>query len=189
MDNVTMSVRQYTTVTLAVIIALCSFRAAPLCARGMPARTAPPLVLEIVSSRSLDGTAGDFVTVDGRITNTGTDPISDVTTYLSLVDTENKLPVDLEDWSVEKGLYIGAIGPGQSFPLSWKIHFVKAGRYCLVVIANVGGSSVPIASEITNLTVRPKRNLNPGAVLPVALGVPLILIVLLFILNVARKRE
>jgi len=48
---------------------------------------------------------------------------------------------------------------------------------------------VPVASEITSFTVKPKRNLNPGAVLPVALGVPVLLILFLFALNALRSRE
>ncbi len=86
----------------------------------------PPLSIQILSSKSLSGTAGDFVTVQGQIVNVGSKPLGDVTTYLSLMDNQNKLPVDLEDWSAEKGLYIGTIDSGQTLPLNWKIHFVKA---------------------------------------------------------------
>jgi len=99
----------------------------------------PPLSMQILSSKSLSGTAGDFVAVQGRITNTGGQPLSDVTTYLSLMDNHNKLPVDLEDWSAEKGLYIGTIGAGQTLPLDWKIHFVKAGAYSLIIVAEAAG--------------------------------------------------
>src|SRR6267378_1137161 len=53
-----------------------------------------PLVLEILSSRTLSGTAGDYVTVVGDIKNTGQQPITDVTTYLSLVYTSARsMPV------------------------------------------------------------------------------------------------
>ena len=69
----------------------------------------PPLVIEVLSSATLSGTAGDYVTVKAQLTNTGNNPLGDVTTYLSLMDMDNKMPVDLEDWSVEKGLYIETI--------------------------------------------------------------------------------
>ncbi len=154
-----------------------------------PAGAAPRLRLAIRSAGTIEGAAGDFVTVEGDITNTTAGPISDITTYLSLVDTGNKLPVDLEDWSVEKGLYIGTIGPGETFPLRWKIHFVKAGSYSLVVIAQAGGFAQPTVSRITTLRVEPKHNLNPGAVLPVALGVPVLLVLFLFTIAALRKKE
>jgi hypothetical protein len=147
------------------------------------------LRLDILSSPTLSGTAGDFVTVQGTITNTGSQPISDVTTYLSLVDTQNKLPVDLEDWSAEKGLFIGTIAAGQALPLNWKIHFVKAGRYNLVIIASRADRPVPEVSNQTTFNVNPKRNLNPGKVLPVALGMPLVVGFLLLLLNYRRQRE
>ncbi len=150
---------------------------------------APPLSMQILSSKSLSGTAGDFVTVQGQITNTGSQPQSDVTTYLSLMDNQNKLPVDLEDWSAEKGLYIGTIDAHQTLPLNWKIHFVKAGTYSLIIIAEAAGSDFPQVSSITQFNVNPKRNLNPKQVLPVALGTPIVLIFIIFLLAYRRRVE
>jgi len=148
-----------------------------------------PLNITISSAKTLNGTAGDYVTITGQITNSTAQAISEVTTYLSLVDTENKLPVDLEDWSAEKGLYIGTIESGQSLPLSWKIHFVKAGTYALTVIAEISGQDLPIASSITRFTVQPKKNLNPGQVLPVALGMPILLLAIIFIIQYRRNKK
>ncbi|MCL4400221.1 hypothetical protein M1506_03005 [Patescibacteria group bacterium] len=149
----------------------------------------PPLSIQLLSSKSLSGTAGDFVTVRGQITNTGLKSLDDVTTYLSLMDNQNKLPVDLEDWSAEKGLYIGAIGAGQTLPLNWKIHFVKAGTYSLIIVAEAATYDLPQVSSITQFSVSPKRNLNPGDVLPVALGTPIVLIFILFLLVSKRRIE
>ena len=147
----------------------------------------PPVRLNILSAGTLSGTAGDYVTVEAEIRNETSAPISDITTYLSLLDLENKLPVDLEDWSAEKGLNIGTIEANQSLPLKWKIHFVKAGEYELAIVANVAGRDVPVVSRITQFTVRPKRNLNPGQVLPVALGTPIILLFVLLLLSQLRR--
>lgn len=147
----------------------------------------PPLSIQILSQNTLNGVAGDYVTVQGQITNTGTTAVTDVTTYLSLVDTGTKLPVDLEDWSAEKGLYIGSIDAKQGLPLSWKIHFVKAGTYSLIIVAEVGNNGIPQVSTITHFNVAPKKNLNPGQVLPVALGTPIVLLVILFLLSYRKK--
>jgi len=95
----------------------------------------------------------------------------------------------LEDWSAEKGLYIGSIDAKQTLPLSWQIHFVKAGTYSLIIVAETASSEVPQASTITHFNVAPKKNLNPGQVLPVALGTPIILLVILFLLSYRRKVE
>jgi hypothetical protein len=151
--------------------------------------SAPPVSLRVLSSNTLNGVAGDYVTVQGEIQNTASTSLSDVTTYLSLVDTGTKLPVDLEDWSAEKGLYIGSIDAGQTLPLSWKIHFVKAGTYSLIVVAEAGNNELAQVSTITHFNVAPKKNLNPGQVLPVALGTPIVLLFLLFAISYRRKDD
>jgi len=146
-----------------------------------------PLTLSIISEKALSGTAGDFTTVNAQINNSGSQSISDITTYISLVDESNKMPVDLEDWSAEKGLFIGTIDSGQTLPLNWKIHFVKAGKYSLVIVAQTAGQEIPQVSSIVHFTVKPKLNLNPGQVLPVALGTPIVLLFMLLLLNYKRN--
>lgn len=148
-----------------------------------------PLNLQISSSKTLSGTAGDFVTVTGTITNTSSQQLQGVTTYLSLSDNQTHKPVDLEDWSAEKGLYVGTIDAGATLPLNWKIHFVTAGDYSLIIVAETIGNPTPQVSEITQFHVAPKKNLNPAQVLPVALGTPIILIFILFVVAYRRRVE
>jgi len=168
-----------------ILITLSILSGIPVQARAQT--VPPPLAIEVLSSTTLNGTAGDYVTVKAQITNTGENPLNDVTTYLSLMDMDNKMPVDLEDWSVEKGLYIETIESQQTLPLEWKIHFIKAGTYALVIIAETPSSAVPQVSTLTQFKVNPKRNLNPGQVLPVALGTPIVLIFILLILSYKRR--
>jgi hypothetical protein len=146
-----------------------------------------PLAIKILSAQTLSGTAGDFVTVQGEIKNLGKQPINNITTYLSLVDMDNKQPIDLEDWSAEMGLFIGTIDASQIMPLNWKVHFVKAGNYSLAIVANTEGINIPQVSNLTYFKVSPKHNLNPGKVLPVALGEPIIIIFILLALTYKRK--
>ena len=145
------------------------------------------LSIEILSLKTLNGTAGDYVTVQAQIKNIGQQAISNITTYLSLVDEDSKLPVDLEDWSAEKGLFIGTIESEQTLPLDWKIHFIKPGNYSLIIIAEVMGQDFPQASTIVHFHVNQKHNLNPGHVLPVALGMPII--ILLVMIAIAYRRQ
>lgn len=147
------------------------------------------LDIKILSSKTLNGTAGDYVTVKGEINNASTTQLSNITTYLSLVDTGRKLPVDLEDWSAEKGLFIGMVDVGQTLPLEWKIHFVKSGTYTLSIIANIEGQERPVTSVLTYFNVKQKKNLDPGHVLPVALGEPLILLLAFGFLSYYRNKK
>jgi hypothetical protein len=99
------------------------------------------------------------------------------------------MPVDLEDWSAERGLFIGTIEPGQTFPLDWEIHYVKAGDYSLIVVATGSGSELPETSQIVRFQVLPKRNLEAAKVLPVALGEPVLLIFLMALVVFLRNRR
>jgi len=147
------------------------------------------LLFTILSARTLSGTAGDFVTVDAQVKNVSQSALANITTYLSLVDTESKIPVDLEDWSAEKGRFIGTIEAGQTLPLKWQIHFVKAGKYDLSIVGDIADQSTPAISTITHFSVLPKKNLNPGQVLPVALITPLVLVFVFFLLNYRKQRH
>jgi len=158
-------------------------------AQRVPAESASPLELRVLSSRTLSGTAGDFVEVVGEIANSSAQATDSITTYLSLVDTGTKMPVDLEDWSAERGLFIGSIDAGQTLPLTWKIHFVQPGAYALAIVAAVEGRDQPIISALTFFKVAAKRNLNPGHVLPVALGEPLLLVFAFLLLKYRRDRK
>ena len=149
--------------------------------------TNQPLTFSIISEKTLSGIAGDFATVNAQINNSGLQPLNDITTYISLVDESNKVPVDLEDWSAEKGLFIGTIDSGQTLPLNWKIHFVKAGKYSLIIVAETAGQEFPQVSSIVHFTVKPKLNLNPGQVLPVALGTPIVVFFIMLLLNYKRN--
>ncbi len=145
------------------------------------------LTLSIISEKALNGTAGDVATVNAQICNSGSQPLNNITTYISLVDESNKMPVDLEDWSAEKGLFIGTIDSGEVLPLNWKIHFVKAGKYSLIIVAETAGQEIPQVSSIVHFTVKPKINLNPGHVLPVALGTPIIVLFIMLLFNYYRN--
>jgi hypothetical protein len=147
------------------------------------------LSIEMLSSKTLNGTAGDYVTAQAQIKNTGQQSVSNITTYLSLVDEESKLPVDLEDWSAEKGLFIGTIESGQVLPLNLKVHFVKPGNYSLIIVAEIAGQDSPQTSVIIHFHVNQKHNLNPGQVLPVALGMPIILLAVIFAIQYRRNKN
>lgn len=155
----------------------------------LQAEEAVPIELLIVSSKTLSGTAGDFVIVEGEIANNSDLAVNNITTYLSLVNTDTRMPVDLEDWSAERGLFISMIDARQAFPLTWKIHFVQAGNYALAIVANIEGNDKPITSSLVFFQVFPKMNLNPGNVLPVVFGMPILLVFGFLILKYWRDKR
>jgi hypothetical protein len=180
-----MSVRSFVAIVIVFLLLLLS--TVGLAQPSSNATSRPTLAVDILSGETLNGTAGDYVKVAAQIQNVSSSPISDITTYLSLADEETKLPVDLEDWSAEKGLFIGTIDAGQTLPLEWKIHFVKPGGYSLIIIAETAGDSIPQVSSIVHFAVAAKHNLNPGQVLPVALCTPVVLLIIMILATYKRN--
>ena len=71
-----------------------------------------------------------------------------------------------------------ASAPGQSAEQTWTLDAILAGDYMVYMVLipepdSPRSTSQPVASSGIHLTVEPFTNLNPGGVLPWALGVPL----------------
>jgi hypothetical protein len=156
------------------------------------------LKIDVLSNPNLLGTAGQFVIIEGKITNLNSSSPSSFKknnvsgiAYISIVDVKDRVPVDLEDWSVEKGLYIPFIESGHSLPLQWSLRLVKAGSYNVAILFNSNADpySPPISSSRIIMEVKPKMNLNPGNILPVAFGVPAGLMGIFGTLNYIRGRK
>jgi hypothetical protein len=148
--------------------------------------------IDVTSVPYVHGVAGQFIKIKGTITNNSPNNASiGGIAYISIVDIKDKIPVDLEDWSAEKGLYIPAINAGESLPLEWNLRLVKAGSYTVDILFNIEGNliSPPIASSKISLEVAPKVNLNPGNVLPIAFGVPAVLIAIMGTISYARGKK
>jgi hypothetical protein len=152
----------------------------------------PNIKIDLVSPHYIREQTGQYIKVRGIVTNLSPfDSAKGGIAYISIVDTKEKIPVDLEDWSVEKGLYIPNIKPGQTLPIEWDVRLVKAGTYNVDILFNIDGDIVspPIASSKISLVVDPKVNLNPGNVLPIAFGVSAGLIAILGSVNYLRSKK
>ncbi len=148
---------------------------------------APPLQFEYSSAATLSGVSGDFVQVSARVTNVGGQALSDVTVYLSMFNTVDKTPVDLEDWSAQKAINFQGLPAGQSQAIDLSIHLVNPGEYSLVLVGYVPSADTPTISRATFLHVEARKNLNPGNILVVALGTPLALAIVLRIAPARRR--
>jgi hypothetical protein len=173
------------------------FGAGPVMAASPMSTTAisPPtgsVKMDITSPHKVSGIAGQYVRIEGVITNPSRDrTVNGGIAYISIVDLKDRIPIDLEDWSAQKGLYIPSVEAGQSLPLEWNIRLVKAGSYTIDMLFNKDGdfASPPSASSKVFLEVAPKLNLNPGNVLPVAFGVPAVIMGVLGVINYIRGRK
>ena len=139
----------------------------------------------------LSGTAGQYIRLPAKISNVSDKPAKDIVAYVTLVEMTKgqKAPVDLEDWSAHRAVTIGSLASGQSRDVSWRLRLIKGGDYVIYANAIVNGSSRAAVGKEVHLTVTAHKNLNPGGVLPVALGVPVLAGAALFAPVFIRRRK
>ena len=120
---------------------------------------------------------GDHVLYRSMIRNAGAAPVQGVTAWVSLVqvDPGQEQPVDLEDWSAHKAVTMPSLEPGQTIATDWPVRLIASGHYRVVVSAAAGDGALS-PSPFVNLTVRQKPVVESSRVLPVALGVPALLL-------------
>jgi hypothetical protein len=133
---------------------------------------------------------GDHMRFWSTITNTGAHPLEGLVAWISLVEIDqgNEQPVDLEDWSAHKAVTGAILGPGQSLRTDWPMRLIKGGDYRVVVSVTDRGGRRVFTSPTVQFHVRQKPVLQAGRVLPVASGIPL-LIIGLMIFNKANQRR
>jgi hypothetical protein len=113
---------------------------------------------------------------------------------MNIINLGSGQPVDPEDWSPERTQAIGSLKPGQASELTWTIESILKGDYLIYMVVTpkpVGSTSTsqPVASSAIHLTVKPHTRLNPGGILPLAIGTPTALTVVWLGLRAVRRRE
>lgn len=135
-----------------------------------------------VSLQAPDGPLrmGDTPDFRGAVTNFGPRPVQGLVVYLSLVSLTpgDEHPVDLEDWSAQKALRLDRLNPGTTDLRNWHMRLIAAGRYGAALTVIDPRENRPIVSDLVPFEIQSKVTLVAGRVLPVALGEPLLLLLL-----------
>ncbi|MCU9847953.1 ABC transporter permease subunit [Defluviimonas sp. WL0024] len=136
--------------------------------------------------------AGDEVKFTTTVVNTGTRPSAPLNVAMNIIKTQIGDPVDPEDWSPERTQALDPLAPGESVEQSWTVEAILEGDYLvyLTVVPTPDGpeaTSLPVSSPGLHLTVMPFTSSNPAGVLPVAIGVPVALILLALLSRRSRR--
>jgi ABC-type transport system involved in multi-copper enzyme maturation permease subunit len=112
---------------------------------------------------------------------------------MNIINLGSGQPVDPEDWSPERTQALGPLEPRQTSELHWTIDPILKGDYLVYMVVTpkpVGSTSTsqPVASPAIHLTVEQYTWLNPGNVLPLALGMPTLLTAVGLGLRAMRRR-
>lgn len=153
-------------------------------ARAQPAPAAGPAAAPLLQvdlapdpGNAASPKMGDRLLYQSTIRNTGTTPVQGVVAWLGLVQVDPGLeqPVDLEDWSAHKAITVPVLAPGQSVATEWPMRLIASGHYRVVVTAAAGNGALA-PSPFVDLAVRQKAVVESDRVLPVALGMPALLL-------------
>lgn len=135
---------------------------------------------------------GDRRTITASVTNATGHPVAGVTLLLGLVDLTpgQPVPLGLETWTTDaESVALPPLAPGASASAVWHLVMIQPGPLGVYASALAGPSGPIESSAVSVLPVRDVRALNPGNVLPVAIGEPLVLLGLLGGLGWLRGRR
>jgi ABC-2 type transport system permease protein len=137
---------------------------------------------------------GDEIEFTTTVTNTGSTASPELVVAMNIINLGKSDPVDPEDWSPERTQHVDALDPGASAEQTWSVEGILDGNYMVYMTAIVkpgapAETTLPVTSPGIHLTVQPYQSTNPGGVLPVAIGMPLGLLVVAFLLRRYWRRE
>ena len=139
--------------------------------------------------------ASDSIFFDTVVTNTAAEPSPMILVAMNIVNLEQDgEAIDPEDWSSKRTQSINSLAAGQSATLSWRVNAILDGDVMIYMVAipQPEGKHVishPIASPGIHLTVTPFTKLSPIGVLPVAMGGPLLLLLIIYFVNLRRNQN
>jgi ABC-type transport system involved in multi-copper enzyme maturation permease subunit len=184
-----------------LVAALLAFGAAPAVAQDQqPAQAATALV----AAPSVDVTidlgattvkAGTPVLYKTTLKNTGATPTPELIVAMNIINLNARGEiVDPEDWSPQRTQYTEPMAPGQSVTLDWRVNAILDGNYMVYMVvvpppSDAATTSHPVSSPAIHLTVTPFTRLNPGGVMPFAIGGPVILILVIFFVYRHRRKQ
>lgn len=150
-----------------------------------------PLVEIFIDKAYLEVKTGDSNEFKTVVQYNGSQQSAPMVVAMNIVNLGNGDPVDPEDWSPIRTQTIESLDPGASTELTWTINAILSGDYMayMTVIPNPSGSketSQPVSSPGIHLVIAAYSPLNPGGVLPVALGMPIGLTMILGLQNFLR---
>lgn len=180
-----------------VIAGVLALAAAPLMAMRQQSTQAPAAstLSMSIDAETKDVRAGTPIEYHTVVTNSGTETSASMIVAMNIVNLNKSGDVvDPEDWSPQRTQYVDPIPAGQSTTLAWRINAILDGNYMVYMVAipapaSPEATSHPVASPGIHLMVSKYTRLNPGGVLPYAIGGPVLLGLLIFVVYRKRHRE
>ena len=169
-------------VTLLITLGLvASLLASPAAAALTAPSATPPALRSTLTIAGDPVKTGDRPTVTATVTNLSRQPVGAVL-MLGLVDMTpgQPAPLGLETWTGDPAsVEVPVLAPGASASATWHLVMIQPGPLGLYATALTQPYGPMQSSALTTLSIRDSRVLNPANVLPVALGEPLVLLIVI----------
>lgn len=153
-------------------------------------RTSPLDGVSVTNDRStLEIRIGQRFGFTTSVRNDGDLPVTGLVAHLNVLSVDPGVYVDPEDWSSQRTIYLDPVPAHSSAKLPWRVQAVNDGRFVIYVAVTTRSGPAPVVvSDGLRLSASARRTVNAGGVLPVAVGVPCALF-LVMMLNAARRRR
>lgn len=138
---------------------------------------------------------GDSVEFNTTVTNTAGEASPPLIVAMNVINLDATGDVvDPEDWSPQRTQYIDGLGAGESASQKWIINTILEGDFMVYMVLipepeSAETTSHPVTSGGIHLTVDPFTRLNPGGVLPFAIGGPILLLVITYFVYRRRRQQ
>jgi hypothetical protein len=123
------------------------------------------------------------------IVNRGSAPAGRLIAHLNVLSLRSAVYVDPEDWSTHRTRFLGTIPAGGSTSLTWPMQAVNAGTFgvYVTVVSATGAPRPPVAGPAIRVSVADRKTLNSGGILPLTLGIPGLVGLLIIGVRVRRR--
>jgi len=138
---------------------------------------------------------GDKVEFNTLVTNNSSQASPALIVAMNIINLDAAGDVvDPEDWSPQRTQYMQSLAPGESVSQGWIVNTILEGDYMVYMVlvpepAAAETTSHPVASSGIHLTVAPFTRLNPGGVLPFAIGGPILLLAITYFVYRRRRQQ
>lgn len=125
---------------------------------------------------------GDSLPLRVTVTNSAAAASVPLVVHLDVTDPTRAASVDPEDWTTTLTRSVGVLAPHGVASVDWTVQPVAPGTFAVYAVAlpaDSGASDRVSSSNVLRVAVQDRRVLNPGGILPVALGAPALVGVLL----------
>lgn len=131
---------------------------------------------------------GENLDLAVTVSNNGSAATVPLVVHLDITDPGLSTSVDPEDWTATLTKELGVIGAGDSATAEWTIQPISSGGFSVYAVTLSPGADTTTVSNVLQVSVADQRSLNPGGILPVAIGAPVVVGGLLLVqLRLARR--